>query len=177
MIGISGRRFLTVGAIVLVALFVIGVVIDPNAALSGSAVLAFAWIALAKVGVWLVLSALFIGATFYYIYDTPLTETLGAIVGSGNPVYAISAGTLALLVFLVVFGAAGDGFRDYLHQVLMKGSFSLFVGGLITVLIARFWRLGSLDAFKEGLTERHNLNYSLVIAVILICVTGLIATT
>jgi hypothetical protein len=177
MVGISGKRFLVSGAVVLIALFALGVLIDPHAGLSGQAVLDFAGVALAKVGVWLVLSAIFIGATFYYVYDIPLPATLGQIVRGDNPVYAISAGTLALLIFLVVFGASGDGFRDYLHQVLIKGSFSLFIGGLITVAIARFWQLGDLDAFKEGLTERHNLNYALVVAVILICVTGLIATT
>ena len=177
MVGISGRRFLVVGAALLVALFVIGILVDPAAGLSGRAVLDFTGVALVKVVLWLVLSAAFVGLTFFYVYDTSVHAALGKIVRSGNPSYAITAGTLAVVAALVVFGASGDGFRDYLHQVLIKGSFSLLLAGLLTVVVARLWRLGSLDAFKEELTDSHNLNYAIVVGIILICITGLVATS
>lgn len=177
MVGISGKRFLIVGAVLLVVLFAVGVLIDPAAGLSGRAVLDFTGVALVKVAVWLVLTVAFVGLSFFYVYDTPVHAALGKIVRSGNPSYAITAGTLGVVAALVVFGASGDGFRDYLHQVLIKGSFSLLVAGALTVLVARLWRLGSLDAFKEELTESHNLNYAIVVAILLICITGLIVTS
>lgn len=165
--GISARSFLLFTTVGLALLFLLGVIVSPEAAPTWSVFGKYIFEFLVKVVYAGGIGALSFGVFWTQILDCKLF--LGTIrekfANNNNDSYAIIAVTFLLglpAVFLLFSG--GDTIQQFVAATSTKGAVGIAIGMVFTFLAARLFGVSNLDDFRCWVETKDNNNY-----VILVC--------
>jgi hypothetical protein len=162
--GITGLRFLIIVAITLTLGFVWGFMLKgaPDLTETLKDIGAYFEIIAVKFAVGSVITLLLSWIVFYHVLDTPLDQLRKKFREDKVNAYGfLMVGILGTVVVMLV-GAQGATFNEYLFGLLTRGTVGLGIATLLTIIVARIFGCRSMDGFRDSINTGNDVDAILV---------------
>jgi hypothetical protein len=102
-------------------------------------------------------------AVFTHVLDTPLRQLGSKFRKPQNDSHAIVLLGLAAKAVLLIAMIEGQSFDQYLYLVMTQGSVGELMATVVTLGIARFFGIRSMDEFRDKVEEKDNDTFTMLV--------------
>ncbi len=160
----SGMTFFILLSVLVAGLFAAGYILSPESAPTMNTLLVY----LGRLAVRFTIAAAFGLLYFAFFWTTVLelevTDISNKMKQNGNDSYSIIIVTfLFALPATILLFAGGNTVSEFASAALTKGSVGIAIGSLLSVTIARLFKVNSLGDFAGWIFEPDNNNYVILI--------------